>query len=477
MNFSPYLVVGGGFAGAAAAIRLAQAGKSVTLVETRATPGGRVYSIEDRETGEAIDNGQHLLMGCYDRALETLDALGTKPLLRAQDSLRVDFADCSALSGAATIHTLDTSALPGKAGVLAGLAKLGGLPLRDKISAVRLSLAFALNRVRAERKTALEILREYNQSDNLIRRFWEPIILATLNAEPSVAAASLLVAVFRKAFLGGTEASKLLLPSVELSETLAPLPAWLERNGGCFRQATATDFIVENNRVTGVRLSDGGTLRAERVISAVPPRALRKLIPEDVHPNFFAPLSKFEFSPIISVYMWFDRSFIETDFIAMLGTQTQWVFNRRAFCRSSPEAVRRFPGHVSVTVSAGDGLIGQNNDAIAALCWEEIRRAFPAARAATLLRVRVIKEKMATLKITPEAEQIRLPAITPLDNLFLAGDWTSTGLPATIEGAAQSGRWAAQQALLEETTPSALETAQNSAQRTIISKRSIRTNP
>ncbi len=447
MDHSDCLIIGGGFAGASAAIALTKMGRRVTLLEAKNTPGGRVYSLEDRETGEAIDNGQHLLMGCYHHTLDLLATLGTEGLLRAQKALRVDFADCSGGGDAAIIRTLDTSALPGKAGVAWGMLRLGGLTMGDKLSALRLALAIQFNRLHLEDKTALQFLKEHRQSDNLIRRFWEPIILATLNAHPSIAAASLLVAVFRKAFFADTAASRLLLPIAEFSDLLAPLSGWLERHDSSFRQGLATNFIVQGNRVTGVKLNTGETLTADCIVSAVPPRFLRKLIPCETYPDFFAPLSTLDFSPIISVYMWFDKSFIETDFVAMLGTQTQWIFNRRAICKANPEVVKRFPGHISVTISAGDDFITQSNDSLTALCLAEIRRAFPAARAATMLHARVVKEKMATLKITPALEKMRFSAVTPLENLFLAGDWTNTGLPATIEGAAQSG-WAAAQEIL-----------------------------
>ncbi len=454
MQHKPHcLIVGGGFAGATAAVTLVQAGWRVTLLEAKSEAGGRVYSLTDRETGEVIDNGQHLLMGCYHHTLHVLQTLGTEGLLRPQKSMRVDFADCKPNTNInAEFFTLDTSLLPGKAGMALGIARLRGLTLQDRFNALLLSLKIQLHIARPQGKTAQEFLVEYKQSDNSIHRFWEPIILATLNAHPSAAAASLLVEVFRRAFFADTASSRLLLPRTGLAELLAPLPKWLERYGCVFRQATVSEILFESNRVIGAKTSSGEVFHADCMISTVPPRILARLLPESIsHPIgstwHFAQLTQYEFSPIVSVYLWFDRPCFEQEFIAMLGTKVQWIFNRRRMCDAPDDVVKRFPGHISLTISASDDIITASADTIITLCMDELRQAFPSVREAVLLRSRVIKEKMATPHITPELELKRLTAQTPIANFFVAGDWTDTKLPATIEGASQSGFTAAQMAL------------------------------
>jgi squalene-associated FAD-dependent desaturase len=453
MNAPHGLIIGAGFAGSTAAVRLVEAGWRVTLMDARGV-GGRVYSLEDRETGDIIDNGQHLLMGCYHRTLHVLNVLGTTHLLRPQAAMRVEFVEAGHVPSA-TISTLDASLLPGKLGMALGILGLGGLTLADKLRALQFVAALQLGMVRAEGFTTLELLRRHKQPENLIRRLWEPIVLATLNAPLEQAAASLLVEVFKRAFFADTASSRLLLPRTGLDEVLKPLPAWLQARGSRFVRASAAHILSDesSNAIRGVQTSTGEVFQADCVISAVPPNNLLKLLPEQwkTHP-FFDPLNHYHFSPIVSVYLWFDRPVLnelQSEFAAMLGTTTQWVFNRRAMVDTytTPQVVARFPGHLSLTVSASNDLVNEPHDRIVAVCLDELRAAFPSVGAARLLRGRVIKEKRATPLITPNQESMRLTAQTPIHGLVLAGDWTDTKLPATIEGASQSGSEAASRLL------------------------------
>jgi squalene-associated FAD-dependent desaturase len=463
------IIIGAGFAGSAAAVRLVQSGWRVTLLDARIKAGGRVYSFEDRETGEVIDNGQHLLMGCYHATLRLLDALGTRGLVRPQEAMRVEFIEPmpdDILPPRRAV--LDAGRLPGKAGMALGIFGLQGLSLRDKWAALRFAARLQLGLVQAGQRnseTTGELLRRYGQTDALITRLWEPVILATLNTTPHEAAASLFVEVLRQAFFSDREASRLLLPSVGLDAVLKPLSDWLEQRGGRFIHGTAAiihysemnDSKADERtkeketgmlHASGITTSAGEFIQADCVISAVPPRALAKLLTAEAQTHralvpLVTTLEQFTFSPIISAYLWFDRSFMNSPFVALLGTPTQWVFNRRAMCDAPEHVVERFAGHVSTTVSAGNNLINASNEAIIQQCLRDIHAAFPQARTAKLLRGRVIKEKLATPLITPSVESIRPPATTPIANFFLAGDWTATKLPATIESASQSGEAAA----------------------------------
>lgn len=454
------IVVGGGFAGVSAAVRLVQAGVRVTLVETRSAAGGRVYSLEDRETGEVIDNGQHLLMGCYHHALHVLETLNTRSMLASAPAMKVHFADCtgknlekkSEKKQAASVFTMDAGRLPGKAGMALAMLMLKGLSVPERLQmlafAGKLQLSGLYAFVQPANKTAFELLREHHQSERSIERLWEPIILATLNAHPKQAPASLLVEVLRRAFFADAESSRLLLARAGLAEVLAPFPAWLEQHGSRMITGTVAELLLKNRHnslsgTDGVRLNSGEELFADAVISAVPPKALLKMLPETMRGETpFSRLSELPFSPILSLYLWFDCNFLDEDFIAMLGTETQWVFNRRRICNSPDEIVKRFPGHISLTISAAQAI---DEPAITVMerCCGEIYRAFPRAQGAQLLRWRMMKEKFATPLFTPENEMLRPRPETAIHNFVLAGDWTDTKLPATIEGAAQSGTDAA----------------------------------
>jgi squalene-associated FAD-dependent desaturase len=439
------IVIGGGFAGTTAAVRLTESGFRVTLIEARERLGGRVQSLTDATTGETIDNGQHLLMGCYEAALRLLDTLGTTHLLRRQKALRVWFAEQNELP-----FSLDASRLPGKLGVALGMLMLKGLSWQEKTALMRFAARLQLNLVRPDSKTAAQLLQEEGQSERVVTRLWEPIILATLNAPVSTTSATLFVAVMRLAFLGGRKASQMLIAETGLDEVLAPAASWLEQHGSKVVSGVVSEILVENNTARGVRLKSGEELRAELVVSAVPANALPKLLPEPHRTTpyrtmpFFAGFAESAYSPIVSVYLWFDRNFMEQDFMALLGTTTQWVFNRRKLCRAPKDVVERFPCHLSLTVSAAGDLASASAQTIVERCVEELHAVFPESRTATLLHSRVIRERNATPLFTPANEHLRPNPETPLHGLFLAGDWTNTGLPATIEGAARSGERAAE---------------------------------
>lgn len=428
------IIIGGGFAGIATSIALAKRGIVVTLVESRPFLGGRTRSFLDRDTGDTIDNGQHLMLGCYHNALDVLRTLGTDSLLKSQKSMSVDFFDADGSK-----HIFKTSLLPGKLGVALGIAKLTGLSPADKFSALRLAALIHLKIVRAEGKTALEFLTYYGQTPQIIKRFWTPIILATLNLEPEIAAASLLVEILRRAFFSDAESSSLLLPTAGLSELLAPFSAWLEKHGGRIISGVSVEkILVENEKFAGVLLDTGEEILTCYGISAIPPRALLRILPDSVQKHF-PTLSLFESSPIISLYLWFDKPFFKGDFAAMLDTTTQWIFNRRIIANAPDEVKKQLPEHLALTISAGSSIANESGESLTNACFKELKRAFPAAREAKLLSWKVIKEKTATFKATLAIESKRPNAKTAIEGFFLAGDWTNTKLPATIEGAAQSG--------------------------------------
>ncbi|TAE31540.1 MAG: FAD-dependent oxidoreductase [Candidatus Kapaibacterium sp.] len=453
------IVIGGGVAGITAAVRLAERGVRVTLVEARPDIGGRVQSLLDRESGDIIDNGQHLLMGCYDATLRLATTLGTMPLLRRQAALRVWFADCTnsfnlsnspdSSTSPADIFSLDASRFPAELGMAWGMLTLRGLSGSERYGLLRFAARLKFRLVRPEGKTVLELLHEERQSERVIMRFWEPIVLATLNAPLHAASAMLLVQVMRLAFLSGREAAQMLSATTGLAEVFAPARKFLEERGSRVITASVKSLLVKNTRAEGIISARGEQILSDSIISAVSLGQCAKLFPAEMRarPEMQA-WSGFASSPIISVYLWTDTDVVEQDFIALLGTQTQWVFNRRKLCDTSEAVPTRFRGHLSLTFSAASALAGRTNEEIVGECWRELQEVFPAAKSAQLLHSRVIRERHATPLFTPENECLRpethFPAqVLGLNNVFLAGDWTRTHLPATIESAARSGEAAA----------------------------------
>jgi hydroxysqualene dehydroxylase len=439
------IVVGGGVAGMSSAVACAEAGYSVTLLEATAHLGGRARSFFDRDTGEVIDNGQHLMMGCYHSFLRLLRTLGTEHYLKEQTALRVVF-----YSNNGTRDEL-TSPLQGQIGVALGILRMSSLSWLDKLQILRFATAVLLRRTNHQGLTCSELLHKFKQTPNAINVLWEPIILATLNAHPDSADAGLLVEVLTRAFFGGGNSSSLLLPTVGLSELFAPFTQWLNTRDGEVHTSTPVEsLIINRDEVVGVRLRSGQEYYAERIILAVQPHALSRLISASeftqdsqrgiVSDSILNQLSIYRPSPICSLYLWFDREFMDEDFCAMLDTTTQWVFNKRNINKSdnaTQETSNSFL--VSLTVSAANPLLETAPEEVAAICAEELRRAFPKASNAILHHWKVIKEKTATFLATPEVQKNRCSNKTAIRGLYFAGDWTDTGLPATLEGSAQSG--------------------------------------
>ena len=431
------LVIGGGWAGIAAAVEATRRGRRVTLVEAHGYLGGRARSFVDRTTGEEIDNGQHVAMGCYHAFLQTVSSMKIENAFRMQAATRVVFADVFGRR-----DVLDASKLPGKLGIAWGIMKLKHISLSGRLAVLRLARRVQSPHFDASELTCLEFLRGQGQTTDAIERFWEPIILATLNAPMAQAAASLLVTVLRRAFFGSKTDGGIYIPRNGLSTLSEPLTEWLSDRGGRVLVSTTIErFVVEGDRVSGVVLSNGEEHTAAEVIVAIPQRSVLRLIeasltgdarPHDVY-------AQVEFSPIISVFLWYDRAWMTDEFVAALGTRIQWVFNRRMLVDAPTDVVLRYPGHVSVTVSAAAEFAAEPIEAIIQSCDRELRSLFADMQGVTLLHGIVVKEKQATPLITPKNENRRPSATTGWTNVFLAGDWTDTGLPATLEGAALSG--------------------------------------
>lgn len=421
------LVIGGGWAGIAAAMEAVRLGWEVELIEERPYWGGRARSFVDRTTGDVIDNGQHVMMGCYHEFLRVLSDLGTGHLLEWQQALGVAFVDPDGPE-----DVLDASRLPGRFGLVLGVMGLRRLHLASRLSLLRMSVSILTRRDLGRGLSCAELLHRERQPDELIRRFWEPLILATLNAPVSVASAELLVSVMRQAFLGSRADASLLIPTAGLSDLIEPLPQWMQARGGTLRLSTSVDrLLISDGRIRSVVLSDGVEIKTDVVVAALPQRALQRLLMQsDIETGMpSAPSS----SPIVSVYLWYDRQWMKGDFAAALGTTVQWVFNKNRVAR----------GLVALTASAASDLVEAPAGEIIARCDAELRTLFGAAIQPTRLRHGVvIKEKQATPCITPQDQARRMQTAdlrSVAANLFIAGDWTQTHLPATLEGAARSG--------------------------------------
>jgi squalene-associated FAD-dependent desaturase len=441
------VVVGGGFAGLAAAIALQERRHDVTLLERRGVLGGRATSFPDALSGEDVDNGTHLMIGAYRDTLDLIRRSGAEDLLLVQDRLRIDYRDDHGGS------TLDCPSLPAPLHLLAGLMGLR-LPWRARLDAVRLGLAARFGRPPAG-LTLTEWFDRLGQGEAVRRLLWAPLATAILNETPDRAAAVLFYDVYRAAFLESAAASRLVFLRRGYGRLLDRLGAYLEARGGhVVRRARASAILIEDGAATGVAYAQrpleredivrgveahDARVAADAVVSAVPWSALPALLPEAWRADpAFAAASRLTGSPIVSVEMWLDQVVVDRPMVGLRDCEVEWVFDKgRLYGR--PGA----PQHLAFIISAAYRSAPRPNAELSAMAEAALRRYFSAMAGARVTRTLVLREADATFSCDPASEAIRPPAATPVRGLFLAGDWTATGLPATIEGAVRSGREAA----------------------------------
>jgi squalene-associated FAD-dependent desaturase len=427
-------VLGGGFAGLAAAVALVSRGVRVTVVEARRGLGGRAASFLDEPSGEVVDNGQHLFMACYRSTRAFLRTIGAENRVRFQRRLTVEYLEPGGRS------RLRAAPLPSPWHLVAGVLMLPGLAARDRASLLaagpalrRLSAAGACEAL--ESLTVSAWLDRLGQSRTLRRRLWDPLTLATLNAAPEAAPASLLARVLREGFLAGPAASRLGVATVGLSDLCAdPARRWLESRGARVMTGVPVTALHEKEgRIAAAVLRDGSTLCADAFVCAVPPAALARL-------GVSLPgIGRFGASSILSINLWPARSLESLgslDFAAVLDRRIQWVFNKGRILGGSAR-------HLAAVVSAASDLHGLPAETLAAMAWEDLRACLPEARGVGLRRWLVVRERAATFAATVETEPLRPGPRSPWPNLVLAGDWTMRGMPATIEAAVRSGDLAA----------------------------------
>ncbi len=432
------LIVGGGFAGLAAGVALAEAGRRVRLLEQKPFLGGRARSFVDAATGSVVDNGQHLIMGCYHATLRFLKTIGTLDRIRFQPQLCVHFLDRGG-----RLTKLDCPDLASPWHVFTGVLRSNSFSARDKVQVLRLGRNLREGKAGGEglkRLTVREWLSRRGQSERVQRNFWDLLCIAALNEDPRVATAALFARVLRLALFSSPEDSRLGMARVGLSECYTPAAAaYIEARGGRVEcGANVAQLVVSEGACHGVRMAGGETIEAATTIFAAPWYRLATLCPGDLLRSepFFGGALALRPAPIISINLWFDRAVTHLDFIGLRGTTVQWLFNKARILGADQQ-------YVSLVLSGAHDHIARPKEELLEVALGELRALLPAAREAKLLHSLVLKERFATFSPSCDAEALRPVAVTPLRGLYLAGDWTATGLPATIEGAVQSGYTAA----------------------------------
>ena len=414
------IVAGGGLAGLATAAALGSAGFHVDLFEARPFPGGRAasYELPGDERSETIDNCQHVLLRCCLNLLDFYARLGVSTDVRF-------FREFFFLEPGGRCSVLRAGALPAPfhfSGSFAGLKFLG---LRDKLGIARAILAIRqerLTRTDLDRISMLDWLREKGQTERAIRRFWSQVLVSAINEELDRMAARHGFQVFWLGFLARRDSYEMGVPNVPLGE-LYNVRAWEGIGNVNLHLRTPVERLdMEEGGVRRV-VAGGHERSADFYVSALPFERLSAL-------GLKAPA--LSHSPITGVHLWFDRSITDLPHATLLDRTIQWMYNKGE------------GRYVLVVVSASRSLVDMRRQDVIDLAVRELAEFFPAVRGATLEKAHVVKEVRATFSAAPGTESLRPGTRTEIPNLFLAGDWTRSGWPATMEGAVRSGYLAAE---------------------------------
>ncbi len=432
------IVIGGGFAGAAAASALAELGLPVTLIEQRGTLGGRTFSLRDGTVGDEVDNGQHLFLGCYRDTISFLRRLGVEERLKFFPSLRIPF-----YNGAGRVHTLKPALFSGAAGFAAGFLGFGAMRLGERLSLIRALAGFRFRRREDFADlTVSQWLARKKQTAGVRRAFWTPLCLATLNEHPDRASMAALAVVLREGFLRKSADMRLGYSALSLSK-LWPmeLPGYLKaREGVVSYRQVVTGFKVESDRIQKIILQSGETVEADAVVCAVPLAAFTKICPAEIK-DYYRGLDPASHSAILSVNLWFDPALFAEPFAGLLDGHFHWIFNRHRLWNGKAAT----PGYVSLVLSGanptgyGPDFTKMTNEEVIHFALKDLKKCFPAADKKSLKHSSVLWERQATPSPTPEFWKNRPKSETALKNFFLAGDWVDSGLPPTIEAACRSG--------------------------------------
>jgi hydroxysqualene dehydroxylase len=431
------LILGGGFAGLATGVELARQGRRVRLLEQKPHLGGRARSFTEPTTGSVVDNGQHLFMGCYHSARRFLETIGTLDRVRFQPSLAVKFLDADG-----RLTSLVCPNLPAPWHLLTGVLRSRSFSSGEKMEVLSLGRTIHSSRAApngATRLSVTEWLKRQGQSDSLRRNFWDLICIAAMNEDPKIASAELFERVLRLALFRSPEDSRLGIARVALSEcyTQAASDFITARGGKVDLERNVMSLLISEGRCEGVQ-AGGERIEASAVVSAVPWAQFAALLPRELllAEPFFTNILSLRPAPIISINLWFDRPVTELEFVGLRGTTIQWLFNKGKILGTAEN-------YVSLVLSGAHDHVGRSKEDLQAMALAELGLLLPEVGAAKLVHSLIVKERFATFSPRWEVEAMRPTARTPVPGLVLAGDWTATGLPATIEGAVQSGYTAA----------------------------------
>jgi len=430
----PVVVIGGGFAGMAAACRLADAGYRPIVFEQAPRLGGRAGSFVDRGSGQTIDDGVHVLMRCCEASLGFLQRIRAVDWLSLQDPLSIPIR----FPGGEI--TLRSAPLPGMLHLLPSLLSYRPLDRGQRIGAARAALRLRLARHTGD-ETAAVWLTRHGQPSAALERLWNPISVAALNAPIDAVDATSLQTVLRRAFLrpGGADMGFFQAP---LATVFDRARTYVEEREGEVRAGLGVRQLLfdESGAASGVVTTSGEIVSVRAVVSAVPPQDAVRLFDEARHvpEAVMNAAANLMWSPIVNVHLWFDRPVFRGGYAMTVGSPVQAIFDV-AWLHQREEGSAPAGQHLVLSQSAADSLANQPAQAIVERLLSSLAQLLPDAQAASCVRSLVVTRPRATFVPAPGHQRWRPGGASGIARFVLAGDWTSTGWPSTIESAVRSG--------------------------------------
>jgi len=425
-------IAGGGLAGLAAGCALADSGFRVTLFERRPYLGGRASSYEHPGTGEIVDNCQHVLFRVCTNLVEFYRRIGVEDRIRWYDEMTF-------IEPGGRASVLRASPLPAPLHTAPSFLRFPFLSAHDKLVISRAIAALTLSVPADTGQSFLEWCRRHGQTENAIQRFWKPILVSALSEDLELISIAYAAQVVRES-MKSPEARHMGVPSIPLTALYNCAGDYIRQRGGEIFFRTALDSFLAGARV---RIRTGEAERDfDYLVLALPFDTVERVLPQtDEAAPLREKLSHFETSPITGIHLWFDRQISDLDHAVLLDRTIQWMFHKSRLLSGSAGST---PSYIELVVSASKTLIEKSRSEIVDLALAEVCEFFPGAREANLVKSAVIKEVGAVFSPRPGIDVCRPAQTTAWPRVFLAGDFTATGWPATMEGAVRSGYLAAE---------------------------------
>ena len=446
-------VVGGGLAGLAAGCALSGAGFRVSLFERRSYLGGRASSYQHPGTGEVVDNCQHVLLGCCTNLIDFYRRIG------AADKIRW-YRRLTFIEPGGRRSTIEPGVLPAPFHSAGSFLRAPCLSLADKLAIARAMLALTGPLPKDSAPPFLQWLQSHGQTQPAIDRFWRVVLVSALNEEIERVSSRYGAQVFRESFLKSPAAGAVGLPALPLSDLYGVAGDYIQRHAGDVQFRASVDAVRPGDE--SVKICAGGQeVACDYAVLAVPFQPLSDILPTDAASAALrAMLARFQTSPITGIHLWFDRPVTDLPHAVLLDRTIQWMFHKSSFqlsggsfqpgTREQNSGNRKLEtgsskgSYLELVVSSSKNLVDKSKQEILDLALRELAEFFPEVKNARLVKSTVIKEVNATYSPLPGTDSHRPSQVSPWPRLFLAGDWTSTGWPATMEGAVRSGYLAAE---------------------------------